>query len=61
MEHVRVVPVKVTVWSEELRSDVRRVVGYCATNGDDWHGPTRKTRQDAVADMAQRRAEAAAK
>jgi hypothetical protein len=56
VEHLRVVPVRVTRHSEELRTDVRRVVGYCATNGDDWTGPTRRTRQDAVADLAERKA-----
>lgn len=56
MEHISVVPVKVKQYDESRRCDVLRLVGFRATNGTDWKGPVRKVRQDAVADVSDRRA-----
>lgn len=54
---IRVVPIRVTLHSAELSTDVRRVVAWRAVDGDEWEGPSRKTRQDAAQDAAERRAQ----
>ena len=55
-EHLRVVPVRIPLEDTDLRTTRLRGVGFRATNGTDWTGPTRKVRQDAVEDMKQRKA-----
>lgn len=59
MEHIRVKRVAVRLRDDDLATDRLRGIGFRAVSSSGWEGPTRKVRQDAVADMYARKAETA--
>ncbi len=55
--HARVVPARMRRWNDDLETNVSRGIGFRVTDGDSYSGPIRRTRQDAVADLAAYKAE----
>ena len=56
MEHIRVTPVRMIRYDDDLGANRSRCVGFRGVSTSGWQGPVRVIRQDAVRDVYEYRA-----